>query len=369
MQCVSAIICLSDSGEEIGKIMKVYMKFKRTFLPLWFLLVIGLLAQTALSQQPSQQPKVKAVDAISITVSDMDGAVDFYSNVLSFKKVSDIVVEGQGYEELLGVPDLRIRVVRMQLGDEYINLIQYIEPSDGKPIPVDSRSNDLWFQHFAIVVSDMDKAYEHLRKHKVSHISINPQTLPKSNKPAAGIRAFKFKDPDGHPLELLWFPPDKGDAGWHRPTDELFLGIDHTAIGVGDTEASLRFYRDLLGMNVLGGSLNTGTEQENLDNVSGARVRITALRPSSNIPGIEFLEYESPENGRPIPSEIKANDIVHWQTILIVDDIEVAQKWLREHNVRFVSDEVTTVQDNKLGFKNGIKVFDPDGHAMLIVQK
>lgn len=360
---------MSDSSEEIGKIMKVYMKFKRTFLPLWFLLVVGLLAQTALSQQPSQQPKVKAVDAIGITISDMDRAVDFYSNVLSFKKVSDIVVEGEGYEELLGVPDLRICVVRMQLGDEFISLIQYIEPSDGKPIPVDSRSNDLWFQHFAIVVSDMNKAYERLRKHKVSHISINPQTLPKSNKPAAGIRAFKFKDPDGHPLELLWFPPDKGDAGWHRPTDELFLGIDHTAIGVGDTEASLRFYRDLLGMNVLGGSLNIGTEQENLDNVSGARVRITALRPSSNIPGIEFLEYVSPENGRPIPSDIKANDIVHWQTILIVDDVEVAEKWLREHNVRFVSDEVSILTGGKLGFKNGIEVLDPDGHAMLIVGK
>src|SRR3970282_109078 len=108
MQCVSAVICLSDSSEEIGKIMKVYMKFKRTFLPLWFLLVMGLLAQTALSQQPSQQPKVKAVDAIGITISDMDRAVAVYFNVLSFKKVSDIVVEGEGYEELLGGTDFRI---------------------------------------------------------------------------------------------------------------------------------------------------------------------------------------------------------------------------------------------------------------------
>jgi len=122
-------------------------------------------------------------------------------------------------------------------------------------------------------------------------------------------------------------------------------------------------------MNVLGGSLNIGTEQDNLDNVSGARVRITALRPSANIPGIEFLEYVSPENGRPTPSDIKANDIVHWQTILIVDDVEVAEKWLREHNVRFVSDEVSILTGGKLGFKNGIKVLDPDGHAMLIVGK
>src|SRR3972149_9250352 len=104
MQCVSAVICLSDSSEKIGKIMKVYMKFKRTFLPLWFLLVMGLLAQTALSQQLSQQPKVKAVDAIGITVSDMDRAVDFYLDVLSFKKVSDIVVGGGGEEEAFWGP-------------------------------------------------------------------------------------------------------------------------------------------------------------------------------------------------------------------------------------------------------------------------
>lgn len=98
--------------------MRIDMRIKRTFLHLWLLFVLMLLAQTVLSQQPSQQPKVKAVDAIGIAVSDMDRAVDFYSNVLSFKKVSDIVVEGEAYEELLGVPDLRIRVFRMQLGGD-----------------------------------------------------------------------------------------------------------------------------------------------------------------------------------------------------------------------------------------------------------
>jgi catechol 2,3-dioxygenase-like lactoylglutathione lyase family enzyme len=345
------------------------MKLRRVLLPIWLVIVLGLLLQGAAAQKPTQKPQVKAIDAISMTVSDMDRSIDFYSNVLYFKKASDTIISGNEYDELLGVSKLKIRLVRMQLGDEFINLIQYIEPSDGKPIPVDSRSNDLWFQHFAIVVSDMDKAYERLRKYKVSRISTSPQTLPKSNKAAAGIRAFKFKDSDGHPLELLWFPPDKGDARWHRPTEKLFLGIDHTAIGISDTETSLRFYRDLLGMSVAGGGINTGAEQEHLDNVPGAMVRITALRPTLSNPGIEFLEYETPSDGRPLPSETKANDIVHWQTILIVDDVEITEKWLRENKVQFISDGVSTLQDDKLGFKNGIKVLDPDGHAMLIVEK
>jgi catechol 2,3-dioxygenase-like lactoylglutathione lyase family enzyme len=74
---------------------------------------------------------------------------------------------------------------------------------------------------------------------------------------AGGIRALYFRDPDGHPLEVLWFPQDKGNAKWHVPTDKLFLGIDHTAIVISNTEASLKFYRDRLGMEVAGESEKT----------------------------------------------------------------------------------------------------------------
>ena len=124
--------------------------------------------------------------------------------------------------------------------------------------------------------------------------------MPDWNKNAGGIEAFYFKDPDGHVLEVLAFPPGKGDPRWQEK-GRLFLGIDHTAIVVGDTEASLRFYRDTLGMRVAGGAENYGTEQEHLNNVFGARLRITALRAEKG-PGIEFLEYLAPSDGRPRPT-------------------------------------------------------------------
>ncbi len=64
----------------------------------------------------------------------------------------------------------------------------------------------------AIVVSDMDRAYTHLRSFPIEPISIEAQTIPPDNKASGGVRAFKFKDRDGHNLELIWFPPDKGKA-------------------------------------------------------------------------------------------------------------------------------------------------------------
>src|ERR1043166_279578 len=225
---------------------------------------------------------VKSVDAVGMTVFDADRSVEFFSKVLTFEKVSDIEVAGSEYERLQGVFGARMRIVRMRLGDEIIELTEYLAPK-GRPIPVDSRSNDQWFQHIAIVVSDMDRAYQQLRAHKVQHTSTGPQRIPDWNKAAVGIRAFYFKDPDGHNLELIYFPTGKGNPKWQQTSGNLFLGIDHTAIVVTETERSLQFYRDLLGIKVAGESENYGTEQEHLNNVFGSRVRITGLRAPAGL--------------------------------------------------------------------------------------
>ncbi len=231
-----------------------------------------------LAEDDKLVPQVKQVGAIGMTVSDMDKSVEFYSRVLLFEKVSDVEVAGEDYERLQGLFGLRMRVVRMKLGEELIELTEYLTPK-GRPIPIDSRSNDRWFQHIAIITSDMDQAYALLRRHKVEHASTGPQRLPDWNKNAGGIKAFYFRDPDKHWLEILQFPPDKGHQKWQK-NHKLFLGIDHTAIVVGDTEASLKFYRDALGLQVAGTSENYGTEQEHLNNVSaqGYALRVFELR-------------------------------------------------------------------------------------------
>jgi catechol 2,3-dioxygenase-like lactoylglutathione lyase family enzyme len=147
-------------------------------------------------------PLVRAVDAVAVTVSDMDRSVEFFTSVLTFEKVSDVEVAGSDYEHLQGVFGARIRVVRLRLGQEQVELHEYLAPK-GRPIPPDARSNDKAFQHVAIIVSDMAKAYARLREFKVTHASTGPQRLPEYIKAAAGIEAFYFKDPDGHGVELI----------------------------------------------------------------------------------------------------------------------------------------------------------------------
>lgn len=327
----------------------------RSFLLLAFL-VFG--ATTQADTDTARSPAIAAVDSVGITVNDMDRAVDFYSNVLGFEKVDEREVAGSQFEHLYGVFGLRLAIVGMRLGDERIELMEFLAPR-GRPTPVDSKSNDRWFQHIAIIVSDMDRAYAWLRQHKVEHASSGPQLLPAWNPNAGGISAFYFRDPDGNHLEVLHFPAGKGDPKWHRKTERLFLGIDHTAIVVADTDASVRFYRDALGLRIAGASENHGPEQERLNNVFGARLRITALRAARG-PGVELLEYLAPRTGRPMPLDTQANDDWYWQVNTSGDVATVAGKTPAGRH-EYVSAAPQFVSGNI-----HLIVRDPDGHALLV---
>jgi catechol 2,3-dioxygenase-like lactoylglutathione lyase family enzyme len=309
----------------------------------------------------------QAVATVGLTVSDMDSSVAFYTTVLDFEKVSDRQPSGEPYETLQGVFGTRQRVVRLRLGEELLELTQFLAPR-GRPAPAGARSNDRWFQHVAIIVSDMDSAYARLRRFKVRQESTGPQRLPETIPAAAGIRAFYFHDPDGHPLEVLQFPPDKGDPRWRRGEGRLFLGIDHTAIVVANTATSLAFYRDVLGFHVAGESMNFGPEQERLNNVPGARLRITGLRASAG-PGIEFLEYLNPRDGRSFPADERANDLVHWHTTILVPDASAAAAVLQRGKFRLISPGAVSLPDTALGFEQGVRVRDPDGHVIQLVER
>lgn len=305
------------------------------------------------------------IRSLVLTVADLPRAVAFYESALGFSRVSQRLIAEPRHDYATGIFGTWVVSATLRLGAETIELQQYLSPA-GQPIPMDSRSNDLWFQHFAVVVSDMDRAYEHLQGFPIQSISSAPQTIPPSNAAAAGIRAFKFKDPDGHPLELLQFPPGKGNPKWQRGADRLFLGIDHSAIAVSDTERSLAFYRDLVGLVVAGSSLNSGPTQEHLDGAFGAVVRVTGLRPErGDGPGLEFLQYLTPSGGRAAPAALLPNDIAHVRVVLEVDDLEQLADRLTQRLARFVSAGIVDL--GEVG--RGLLVKDPDGHALMLVQR
>jgi catechol 2,3-dioxygenase-like lactoylglutathione lyase family enzyme len=118
---------------------------------------------------------------------------------------------------------------------------------------------------------------------------------------SGGASAFKFRDPEGHPLELLQFAPDAVPDIWRArfaaTPDRLFHGVDHTGLSVSDVEASQAFYVSL-GFAAVHAQVNVGTEQARLDGFSdkaNAAVSIVSLSPNGGArPGIELLGYRQP---------------------------------------------------------------------------
>jgi catechol 2,3-dioxygenase-like lactoylglutathione lyase family enzyme len=273
---------------------------------------------------------IQRIRAIALTISDLDRSVDFYTKAFGFAVVS---------QDRSTFESFQAQIATLQLGQEQIRLMQFPE-CDSQPIPDDSQSTDLWFQHFAIVVSDMERAYEQVRSFPIQNISPEPQTLPKSIPEATGVKAFKFKDPDGHNLELIWFPPDKRPAKWNS-SEPVFLGLDHSAMTVASTKQSLQFYQDLLKMKVESSSLHEGAEQARLDGLPEANVQVTGLRPIGAGFGVEFLDYLAP--ARSFPQDWRVCDIPHLHLELVVNDLEPA---LQNCMIR-----------------------DPDGHALLLVSQ
>lgn len=261
----------------------------------------------------------RRIARVSLTTAEPEAASAFYRDALGFEEVGVEERAGEGFARLMGIEGARARVVLLRLGAQDVELVAFARP--GRPYPPGSTASDRWFQHMAIVVSDMRAAHARLsaRRGWTPISTAGPQRLPESS---GGVTAFKFRDPEGHPLELLEFPPGRTPAIWRRPRGaDPCLGIDHSAIAVADTAASVAFYARL-GFAVSERSLNQGLEQERLDGVPGAEVEVTALRleATDSPPHLELLRYLPPSAGRPAPPDPRSDDVAATRLVLQARD-------------------------------------------------
>ena len=318
------------------------------------------------------------LESIGFTSGDSEATATFFEECLGFQREGEaLILDGGPYADLVGLPGARFRLRRLTICAELLELTEVLDPGPGgrpgRPIPADSLSNDRWFQHSCLVVNSMEAALAALQPAfaagRIKLISSAPQRLPDWNIDAAGIVAYKFRDPEGHPLELLQFPPDKGGARWHVAAPGPLLGIDHSAIGIADTAASCRFYRELLGLSAGGDGVNSGPEQDGLDGLQGTRVHITGHRCPTGA-GVECLDYREPTGGRPMPADQGIQDLAHWQLRLRVADLAAIAERAEAFGGRLISPGIVELADQAalIGATRALQLADPDGHQLQLLQ-
>lgn len=265
---------------------------------------------------------------IELTVADLAAAEKFYAEALGFVAIGREDLQ-PGMAALLGGG--RVRQVMIRRGEQHLAL-QAFEPG-GAPYPAGSTACDQVFQHIALPVEDMPAAYSCLLPHQGAAISSGgPQQLPESS---GGATAYKFRDPDGHPLELIRFA--NGAPG----------GIDHSAIAVLDVERSMAFYCGQLGFRVGARQVNTGAAQDRLDGLHDARVDVVALQPQHPTPHVELLAYRTPVGRAAAPKH--PCDIAATRLVMEVTGLP---------------EPATVLADGS----RAALVEDPDGHLLILLE-
>ena len=263
---------------------------------------------------------------IELSVSDLGRAERFYLDALGFT-VADRGPIDPAMANLLGAE--RIMATTLHRGGQ--TLVLHAFQPDGDRYPRGAICSDQLFQHFALPVADMNAAYARLQASGPSPISDWPQRLPARS---GGVVAFKFRDPDGHPLELIQFPDGRDD------------GIDHSAIVVLDPQRSIDFYRDQLGFSLASRQINKGEEQDRLDGVEGVNVEVIGLKPRRPTPHLELLGYRDPPV-RPT-SRLSPRDIAATRLVLEVAELPTGSTRLADGGLARL-------------------IHDPDEHAIVLV--
>jgi len=113
------------------------------------------------------------------------------------------------------------------------------------------------------------------------------------------------------------------------------LSLHHAGRTVSDMEASLRFYRDLLGLKVVvDDDVLAGEEISQMIGIEGAELRAVFLSADGQLPFMELIEYRAPQ-GRPLSGNERTNDIGATHPCILVDDVQAEYERLQAAGVEF----------------------------------
>ncbi|KAB1077612.1 VOC family protein [Methylobacterium soli] len=294
---------------------------------------------------------IQALHAISRTVADLARTEAFYRDGLGFVREAPPEAVPASLLQAMALPDAPAQRLTMRLGQQAVSFLAFDPPVAADP--ASPAATDPIFQHIAIPVRDMERAMAALAVLRPEPISQGGAlTLPESS---GGVAAFKFRDPDGHPVELIHFPGGDAAARWSGAPG-LFLGIDHSAITVTDLDAALAFYAGILGLGLGSRSLNRGPEQARLDGVPDPEVDVVGLMPPRATPHVELLHYRRPVAHPGATARFGPRDAATTRFVFTAEDVPALVD-----RVRAAGYPATLSEDGSLAYGTG-----PDGHGFLL---
>jgi len=158
----------------------------------------------------SQSPVIKAVDHVALTVPEMEGAIEFYTDVVGASVLYRMgpfdaaeippMPDGRDWTQAhVNVAGARLEITMLQLSENLkLELFQYHKPDDSKLEP--SRNCDVGSAHICFCVDDVHSAVKYFTSNGC-HAMAGPITM--EDGPCPPSKSWYLLDPFGLQMELV----------------------------------------------------------------------------------------------------------------------------------------------------------------------
>lgn len=272
----------------------------------------------ALAAQAQTRPRILGVSHYAIYTSDVAKARTFYKDYLGYAEPYD-----------LKNPDGSLSLTFFKINDR-----QYVELFPEKATATDR------LNHVSLETDNVEQMRLYLAAKGV-------KVPAKVNTVRIGNLAFNVKDPDGHTVEFVQYMPGSRsslDQGKNLPTTRISDYMSHFGILCGKLDASLAFYKEILGFK----ETWRGGRDETLNWVN--------IQVPDGQDYIELMLY------RELPGETKRGSQHH--ICLFVDDIEKAKAELAKRNGYDRPLEIRT----GINRRRQLNLFDHDGTRVELME-
>lgn len=272
-----------------------------------------------------ERPRIVGVSHAAFYVSDMAKARAFYEGFLGFASPFSIPRKNPG-EHLVWIK---------------INDRQSVELFPGSEVAADADR----LYHIAIEVEDADAMLRYLRTKGIAGL---PAATPLGK---IGNKNFTIKDPAGNGVEIVQYMPDGWtirEKGKFLPDTRIARRMSHVGVMVGELEASMKFYGEILGFK----EIWRGSS-------SGRTLNWVNMRVPDGDDYVEFMLYDK------FPSGDRLRTMHH--ICLEVADIEQAGAILAQRKYPEGNKPPTEMKVGING-KRQINYYDVDGTRVEIME-
>lgn len=286
------------------------------------LIWVLLFATSLLAQTEARRPRILGVAHIALYTSDLPKARGFYEDFLGFQEPFTLKRD-----------DGSVRIAFIKINEK-----QYVE------LFTDPPKEDGQLNHIAIYTDNAQQMRDYLAAHAIKV----PATVPKGK---TGNYNFTIQDPDGHTVEIVEYLPDSltgKNEGKFVSSGRISVRIMHVGFLVRNLDASMKFYRDLLGFQEFWRGSSNGTQLSWIN-----------MRVPDGDDYLEFMLYTG------VPSAQERGVKNHMS--LEVPDLERALQDLEHRPARqlYAREIKTQVGKNR---KRQANLFDPDGTRVELME-